>query len=823
MTEAARPDDRAGPQTLSAAISAVLTVSAGNAAAQDQTASAPAEPEIVGLGEIIVTATKRAESMQDVAQSIKAFDTEAIAMRGLQQIEDVAKYIPGLSLAQREPGGTTIVFRGVAASGLQFGAVSSSALYLDEQPITQSGRSPDPRFIDIERIEALRGPQGTLYGASSQSGTLRVITNKPDPSGFGAWAEAEVNSVDGGAEGYDLSAMVNIPLGERVSLRLVGFTAEDAGYIDNVLGTSQGETFDNSDVVEKDVNSIRTNGGRAALRFDISEDVDLTLGAIYQDMRADGHSDVNTAEDTDGPGGWPARFSEMGDLQQVRFSDESLDDEWYQLALTLNASLPFADLVVAGSYFDRKFAYEADATEYEFSLNCPKYDSDDNLNPPPPFCQPNFTAYDFGGDPRGVGTNDEDTEIETLEVRLQSAADSDSRWSWLAGAFYSKETGHTEFKSFVNGYADTPSFAYFDYAEQNPDLYPDYNVSGIPLIGTDQWWLGIYDTETEQRALFGEVAFDVTENFTITAGGRWFEYETDYRLQQQSPPGSNWFKVLDDTVNTDDNGNVMKLNFDYRIDDDRMVYATYSEGYRNGGNNPVRPTSILPREFGPDTIDNYEIGAKTEWLDNRMRFNIAVYYMEWNDFAVQVEDPQPQVFQLGYVNLPSAEIPGVEAEFTYLVNDAWQIDASLGYNKGEIGQGTELVLDPAFDPIPVEEGARLPLTPDWSGSFGVEWRPRGNLLNAQPFVRADFAYVGEVVTNLEGFESVISSSGVTTQDAYETGDLRFGLEGEGWSGALFIRNVSDERATTFRSNRWAVPRLSIIQPRTYGLNFRYEF
>ena len=803
MTEAIPSGGRQGPQALSAAISAVLTVSATGADAQEQA------PAVTGLGEVIVTATKRAESMQDVAQSIMAIDSQALAMRGLQQIDDVAKYIPGLSLAQREPGGTTIVFRGVATSGLQFGAVSSSALYLDEQPITQSGRSPDPRFIDIERIEALRGPQGTLYGASSQSGTLRVITNKPDASGFDAWAEAEINSVDGGSEGFDLSAMLNIPLGERVALRLVGFTAEDAGYIDNVLSTSQGlQAFDNSDVADKDVNSVRTNGARAALRFDVSESVDLTLGAIYQDIQADGHSDVNESYG----------LNDLGDLQQARFGNESLDDEWYQLALTFNASLPFADLVVAGSYFDRKFAYEADATTYEFSLNCPKYDYDGELNPPPPECFPNFVAYDFGGDPRGFATNDEDTEIETLEVRLQSKNDAESRWSWLAGAFYSKETGHTEFRSFVRGYADTNSFAYFNYYEQA--------LTGNALVGTDNWWQGLYDTETEQRALFGEVGFDVTENFSITAGGRWFEYDIKYRLQQQSPPGSTAYKFLDDTVDTDDSGNVMKLNANYSIDDDRMVYATYSEGYRNGGNNPVRQTSVLPRDFDPDTLDNYEVGAKTEWLDNRVRFNIAAYYMEWNDFAIQVEDPQLNVFQLGYVNLPTAEIKGVEAEMTYLVNDAWQIDATAGYNDAEIPDDTVLTLEDDDGNVftrTIEGGARLPLTPDWSASFGVEWRPRGNLLNAQPFVRADLAYVGEVVTNLAGFESVIGQAGVSTQDAYETGDLRFGLEGEGWTGAFFVRNLWDERATTFRSNRWAVPRLSIIQPRTYGLQFRYEF
>ena len=237
MTEPNRGGARVGTQALSAAISTVLSVASGAAAAQEQ------PPEVVGLDEVIVTATKRAESLQDVSESITAFDSSSIAMRGLQQIDDIAKYIPGLSLAQREPAGTTIVFRGVASSGIEFGGVASSALYLDEQPITQSGRNPDPRFIDVERIEALRGPQGTLYGASSQSGTLRVITNKPDPSGFDAWAEAQVTDTKDGATGYDVSAMVNMPLAsDRLALRLVGFSSLDAGFIDNVLSDSQGGT-----------------------------------------------------------------------------------------------------------------------------------------------------------------------------------------------------------------------------------------------------------------------------------------------------------------------------------------------------------------------------------------------------------------------------------------------------------------------------------------------------------------------------------------------------------------------------------------------------
>jgi len=807
MKDPNRGASRAGPQALSAAISAALSVASGTATAQEQ------PPAVVGLGEVIVTATKRAERLQDVSESITAFNTDAIAMRGLQQIDDIAKYIPGLSLAQREPAGTTIVFRGVASSGIEFGGVSSSALYLDEQPITQSGRNPDPRFIDIERIEALRGPQGTLYGASSQSGTLRVITNKPDPAGFDAWVDSQVADTKDGGVGYDLSAMVNIPLAsDRLALRLVGFTTKDAGFIDNVLSASQGGTFDNSNVADKDVNETQTDGARAALRWDISDNVDLTLGLIYQDVHADGHGDVT-------PG--------AGDLKQIRFQRESLDDKWYQAALTLNASMGFGDLVIAASYFDRKFAYEADASDYEFQFN----QSAIYYNSP---------IYDFGGDPRGFATNHERTFITAVEARLQSNHDAESRWSWLVGAFYSRETGHTTFDSFVRGYENTPAFAYFNYYEQN--------LSGNPLAPTDEWFLGVYDPELKQQAVFGELGFDVTENFTITAGGRWVNYDRRFQQHQEAPAGFSGATVLNADEKSNEDGTVWKFNMSYKFDTDHMVYATYSEGFRVGGSNPLKPASILPRIYKSDTLKNYEIGFKTEWLQNRLRFNVSAYWMDWSDFAVQIEDPQnginpvtgdeePAVFQLAYINLPSATIEGLESEFTFAVNDAWQVDATLGWNKGEVSQATVLSLtrdDGAVFGIPVAKGARLPLTPDWTASLGLEWRPHGQLLNAQPFTRVDLAYVGESVTSLEGIQSVVSAGGADKLDAYQTGDFRVGLEGEHWSGSLFVDNFWDERATLFLSNRWgssggppqtahASQRLTINRPLTIGLQFRYDF
>ena len=790
MTGENKKASRATSREVTAAISAILSIPgvAWVQTAHAQTESVRSEGV---LQEVIVTATRRAERLQDIPESITAFDSQAIAIRGLQQMDDYARLVPGLAISEREPGGTTIVFRGVTTSGLQFGSVSSSGLYLDEQPITQSGRSPDPRLIDIERVEALRGPQGTLYGASSQSGTLRVITNKADPKGFDAWADAELSSTSGGGISHDLSAMVNVPLvQDKLAVRLVGFSTEDAGFIDRVLSDSAGGTYNNADVADKDVNTIKTTGARASLRWDATDNVNATLAVVFQDVEADGHGDITRG---------------AGDLNQVRFEDESLDDKWYQLGLTINAGLPFADLVVSGSYFDRDFRYEADATDYEFAFNqnAIYYDT---------------PIYDFGGDPRGFATNHEKTHISTVEARLSSRTDSGSRWAWIAGAFYSKETGKTEFDSYVRGYENTPSFEYFDAYEQA--------LTGNPLAPTERWFLGRYDTELDQKAVFGELSFDVTDHFKITAGGRWFDYDRKFGQIQEQPEGFSGFSRLDGNQKNNEDGTVKKLNFTYKLDNDRLLYATYSEGFRVGGSNPLKPASALPREYKSDELKNYELGLKSEWLDHRLRLNISGYYMEWNDFAVQVEDPQPAVFQLGFVNLPTAEIKGIEAEIAVTFNQQWQLDGALSYNDAKTaGASTLSVTDEDGNEFAfaVADGARLPISPEWSGSVGLEFRSETRLMEAQPFARFDYSYTGSSVNSLAGIESVVSGNPVETQDAYDIGNFRFGLESDRWIGSIFVNNLWDERADLFISNRWKVPRQAVNRPRTVGVSFHYNF
>lgn len=790
MTGENKKGSKASSREVTAAISAILSIPgiAWVPTAHSQTESARSEGV---LQEVIVTASRRSERLQDVPESISAFDSQAIAIRGLQQMDDYARLVPGLAISDREPGGTTVVFRGVTSSGLQFGSVSSSGLYLDEQPITQSGRSPDPRLIDIERVEALRGPQGTLYGASSQSGTLRVITNKADAKGFDAWAEAQVSSTSSGGVSHDVSAMVNVPLvQDKLAVRLVGFSSEDAGFIDRVLSDSPGGTYTNADVVDEDVNTVKTTGARASLRWDAADNVNATLNVIFQDVQADGHGDITRG---------------AGDLDQVRFEDESLDDKWYQLGLTVNAGLPFGDLVVSGSYFDRDFRYEADATDYEFTFNqnAIAYDS---------------PIYDFGGDPRGFATNHEVTHITTVEARLSSRADSGSRWAWIVGAFYSQEGGKTAFDSFARGYENTPSFEYFDGYEQA--------LTGNPLAPTERWFLGRYDTELDQTAIFGELSFDVTDHFRITAGGRWFDYDRKFGQVQEQPEGFSGFSRLDGNQQNSEDGTVSKLNFTYKFDSDRLIYATYSEGFRVGGSNPLKPASALPHEYKSDELKNYEVGVKSEWLDHRLRLNMSAYYMKWDNFSVQVEDPQPAVFQLGFVNLPTAEIKGVEAELAVTFNQQWQLDGALSYNDAKTAEASTLSVtdeDGNVFTFAVSKDARLPISPDWSGSLGLEFRPDMRLLEAQPFARFDYSYTGASVNSLEGIESVVSGNPVERQEAYEIGNFRFGLEADHWTGSLFVDNLWDERADLFISNRWAVQRQAVNRPRTVGIQFRYNF
>jgi len=824
------------PNHRKALVVAISTAIAGTGTAQ--------AAEMV-LEEIIVTATKREASLQDIPMSVTAFTDEKIILEGFKQIDDYAGQIPGLTVNRREPGGANVIMRGCAVSAVNFGGTSTTSIYLDEQPITSAGFNPDPRLVDIERVEALSGPQGTLFGDAAQCGTLRIITNKPNTSGFAGFADFTGNTIQDGSEGYDLNAMVNIPLVEdKLALRLVGFHAKEAGFIDNILapglpgpfGPTSGAPYDNSEFADEDVNSATTSGGRVALRWTPNETWTIDASAIFQNLEVNGLGDVDLAE----------RAHEgfvIGELEQIRYGEDKFDDEWYQLALTVEARLGFADVMATGSYLQRKTRYNVDSTAYAFL-----YAQDNGYV---------YSFYDFGE--RTHFSNDDDkSTTKSFEARMSTPGDSDSRWAGIVGFFYNESEDHTVFTANGVGLGDGCTTAYAAdcaaYSSTRSSYLHYYYYGTFGPEASDNWWTGDYMTDTKNTALFGEVTFDVTQNFSITAGGRWFEVEQTFfnangpnvNLASNRPPSpvltcatdaeqDDWFNngvpvprfvhtcFNDTTATSKDSDFVPKLNFTYNFNDDKMVYFTYSEGFRRGGVNSSKQGSFAEggdlHTYDPDTIENWEIGFKGTTADGRFRLNATFYHMVWDDIQIQVFDPDATFFSLGIINLAEAEINGVEGSFSWIPSDNWNIGGMIGYNNAEL---SEEAVDEDLG-VALPKGQRLPLMAKLKTNLEVKYTSPGEMFGGEPWVLANWAYRGDSLNSLAGLGGTASLNETRTHPSLNTVNLRTGLNWDTWSAQFFITNLLNERASSLFNDRWIQVRSSLNRPRTYGINFRKTF
>jgi outer membrane receptor protein involved in Fe transport len=326
----------------------------------------------------------------------------------------------------------------------------------------------------------------------------------------------------------------------------------------------------------------------------------------------------------------------------------------------------------------------------------------------------------------------------------------------------------------------------------------------------------------------------VTENFNITVGGRFFDIEMDRTLKQGAlfPLGTEPdcevdFCLADAVGSSSESDFVPKITLDYHLTEGTMIYATYSEGFRRGGANAARATSIFgpgqpSNAFRSDTMTNYEAGIKSTLADGRFRLNATAYRMIWEGIQLQVEDPDPDIFTLGIVNFPEAELNGVEAHLSWLPADDWEVSATLGWNEGEISENAVLFAE-TEESVVVTEGTQLPIMPDWKGSLSIQYTWPSELLGGTPFVRLDHTYNGEATSSLEGIQSIVFTNPVRILDTYNITDIRFGIDATGWSAAFFVDNVFDERAQQFFNDRWAQSRLSINRPLSYGITYRKYF
>jgi iron complex outermembrane recepter protein len=758
-----------------------------------------------GLEEVVVTALKTQQNLQDVPLSIQAIGTERLEELNVKGFDDYVRYLPSVSFQSAGPGFARVFMRGAAAgdNGNHSGPQPGVGQYLDEQPITTIQGALDIHMYDIARVEALAGPQGTLYGASSQSGTIRIITNKPDASGFDAGYGIEGNTIANGDPGYLAEGFVNVPLGENAAIRLVGWARHDGGYIDNVAAT---RTFPTSGIsmnslAEDNYNDVDTYGARAALKVDLSETWSITPQVMFQKQKGNG---IFAGE------------SDLGDLEVAHWHPENSDDQWMQAALTVEGKMSNFDITFASSYLKRDVEVQSDYSDYAFF-----YDTIAGYG---------VYFYDDAGDlinpSQFIHGKDGYTKL-SHELRISSP--SENRLRFVAGLFAQRQTHDIQQQYLITGLAEVSEVT--DWA--------------------DTFWLTKQYRVDRDLAVFGEVTFDVTEKLSLTGGLRRFRYENSlegfFGFGATNPYGSSTGELscfapeafetapctnLDRTVK--DNGSTYKVNATFRATDDVMFYATLSEGFRPGGVN--RRGTFPP--YKADFLTNYEIGWKTSWANDRLRFNGAVFRGDWDDFQFSF------LGENGLTNITNAgqaKLQGIEMDVQWAATDAFTIYGGLALQEAELGEDFCKLIDPttgdpyrraaclgldetAFAP----EGQRLPTTPKFKANLTGRYE--------FPMAGLDAHVQGSVVHNGNSISALLptEADALGEQESYSIVDFSFGVQRDKWSAEMFVTNAFDERVSLYRYSECDVTICSnpdfggIVygianRPRTIGLKFSQKF
>jgi iron complex outermembrane recepter protein len=776
--------------------------------------SASSGSEVVGLEEVIVTAQKRSEDLQKVPISLTVLGTEQLEQHQVANFDDFVKLLPSVSYQSLGPGQNQLYFRGIASGGdgLHAGSLPATGLYLDETPVTTVGGSLDIHMYDIQRVEALAGPQGTLYGASSLSGTLRIITNKPDPSKFSAAYDAEVNGYGKGGAGGAFEGYVNFPLTDHAAVRLVGYYGYDGGYISNVPGTvhynrlTQPITFNNDTRVDNNNNGIATYGGRAALKFDFADTWSITPQYLYQ------------YANTNGPFIYDPK---VGDLKLVDFRPETNKDSWYQTALTIQGKIGNIDALYTGGYFRRQVNNRVDYTGYTIG-----YDKSPTYGYVTAFYNGGYLAGGNLGsqDPTQYTVNWDTYTKLTNEVRFSSP--SDQRFRWLIGGFAQHQTD---------------------------DIRVEFRVDGLPawyqVTGQGQvLYLSQQDRTDRDKAVFGDVTFDFTDKFKMSAGMRYFWVDNSlygffgYGINVNNYGWSHSGEIgcfapstnapNRPCINTDkdvtDSGETHRVNATYQITPDKMVYATYSTGYRPGGNN--RRSVVVP--YKPDKLSNYEIGWKTSWDDNRFRFNGAIFYEDWTD----VQDGVQGVNGItSILNVGNATSKGIEGELSWLAVEGLTlslsgtyVDAKTTNNFCYADKATGAVVhDCTVDTgtLVAPSGTRLPVTPELKGNFTARYAFKAGEFDS--FVQGAVFHQTETSNDLR----VVNESYIGASPGFTTVDFSAGMGRNSWQLQAYIQNAFDERGELGRANQCddvsfycdTHSRVYPIKPQFYGLKFSQHF
>jgi len=801
-----------------------------------------AESQDRQIEEVVVSATKKDESASDIPVTVTALTEETLKEMNVSNFDEYIEYLPNVTSGGRGPGQSTIYIRGLAVDPVNVflsaaqGSSPNVALYLDEQPVQVPGRNLDVYVADMERIEVLPGPQGTLFGASSQAGTVRLITNKPKFDTQEGGFNGSLFNTSNGDMSSSFDAFINVPMSETWAIRGVFYNSNSGGYIDNVAGTwnsiGKGSFADfgkvdpatgtsyitdhNNHLVEENFNDSSYEGFRISSAHQISDDWDLLITHMDQTIEADGVWDYDPA---------------VGDLQVQRFSPDSLEDTFNQTSLTLEGRLGKLDAVYTGSVLDRQAEQTVDYSGY---VNAGAY---------MPYYTCNYTSS-ANATICGSGVVDlylhDDNERTTHEFRVASSELSKLPFSYTAGVFIEESVLKTENDYGYQGFLDAhPSVAY----DANGDVILNTVVPGVysnngRARDPEYRFFNDLKRTDDQTAFFAELTFPLTEQTDILFGARKYDLEIDYvgqskfggiavgdsgRDYNSSGGHTDQPLVMKDTIT--------KITISHKIDDDTLVYLTQSEGYRPGGynrgggltNSCAKDSTAegycgegsgdnfranVGTTFESDEVLNTELGIKTVLDDGRMRLNATYYSVDWTGIQVSQFDPANISILTFVENAADAEVSGFEADMLWYPSDSWTVAAAISLND------TEIVKDVSQTVPIVDIGSPLPLSP--SRQYHLRLRKDMSYKDNPAYVQFAYKSANETYNSFE-------SAKVLEQDGYQTMDLAFGMTVNDTDIELFVRNLTDERANLYYNDQDDIPRITTNRPRNMGVRISRNF
>ena len=817
---------------LSAGAGALMMFGAGLSPASAQVA-AGSKDQINTVEDVVVTASRREEKLQDVPIAVQALSGDKLAELGITDFQKLLLFLPDVHAAGRGPGQNTIYIRGLSTDtvsilvGASAGTNPNVAIYLDDVAVSMPVRNLDVYTADLQRIEVLKGPQGSLFGASAMGGAVRYITNKPNLTDFSSGFTASYAFTHSGDPSASGQGYINVPIiKDKLAVRLVVYNDSKGGYIDNVPATYQmplsspgfrnRATFagisrpivNNATEVEKNFNTADYRGLRLAVKYQINDDWSIDAQHLTQTLKTQGVFDYDPT---------------LPDLQVKRFNPDDLTDKGDVTAWTLTGRLGQLDVLYTGGYINRRAVQHTDYTNYSSSGPFAVYYNCD------------YAAYvhAYGGtatlpasaachNPKNHVFNQTRNTRFTEEFRVSTPIE--NRLRAIGGLYYDTDHIYSQDHFAYEGSRES------GFPSQNTPLS---NVRAIDRNITDPTVQFINDITRSDRQLaaFGEVAYDIIpEKLILTVGGRYFNQRVT--IAGGASFGSRFNQNGDNgrpvegpkfTPRTE-KGFIPKINLTYKPVPGVLVYGTYSEGFRPGGFNRGGGTPgaagssfVVPVSYGTDTVKNYEIGWKTQFLDNTLQLNGAAYFIQWDNIQSQVYRPKDS-FLTFVQNAADAEIRGFEASAIYRGIPGFTFNGAFTYTDSKLTRVTKGV----SNLVPV--GSRLALTPKLQGTFGARYEKEIDDATTG-FVRVGMQAAGSMVSTIDRGADAFGNPlmGDYHLKGYTTFDGSIGVTRDNYNIEIFGDNLSDTRAQLYANASDRVLRITTNRPRTFGVRVSAKY